>query len=110
MIDTKKAYKLLTRHISYCECSLYGQEPDPENDFWIPFSEELSKDIDAAIIFLESLNPNEFKYALEALDEIIEKTHSRKLFEAVKKIGKEKHINKVYMENVIERVSCWLSD
>ena len=110
MIDTKKAYQLLTRHISYCECSLYGQEPDPENDFWIPFSEVLSEDIDAAIEFLSGLDPKEFLYSLEPLDEMIEKTHSRKLLNEIRRLGAEKGIDKNTIEMSITMASYWLDD
>lgn len=109
MIDTKKAYKLLTRHISLCECSFYGQEPDPENDFWIPFSEELSKDIDASIEFLNGLDPKEFLYSLEVLDEIIEKTHSRKLLNEIRRLGAEKRIDQNTIEMSIKMASYWLN-
>lgn len=107
MIDKNKAYELLTRHIGFCECSFYGMEPDPENDFWIPFSEELSKDVDAAIDFLEGLSSNEFKYALEALDELIEKTHSRKLLDEIKRIGIEKGIDQNTM-NINIKMAAYL--
>ncbi len=109
MIDKEKAYTLLNRHISFCEISSYGSESDPENEFWIPFSEEISKDIDSAIDFFQELTPNEFIYALEALEEIIERTHSQRLLNEIKRIGTEKEVDQNTLEVEVKYASYHLS-
>ncbi len=108
MIDEQKIHRLLARHISFREASLHGMYPDPEHDFWIPMTEELSKNIDETIVFLEKLEPIEFLYTLEVLDDLIEKTKSHKLLESVKRIGKEKGIDDDHLEMQIHLASLLL--
>ncbi|MDE5769566.1 MAG: hypothetical protein K2H82_09295 [Oscillospiraceae bacterium] len=110
MIDKQKVYNLLGRHIGFCESSFSGMDPDSENEFWLPMIEELSKDIDETIAFMDELDQTEFEYTLEILDELIEKTQSHKLLEVIRRIGTEKNINKTYFENSIERASCLFDD
>lgn len=110
MIDKEKIYSLLGRHIGFVKGGYSGIDPNVEDAFWQPMIEELSKDVDETIAFIDELDQIEFQCTLEILDELIEKTQSLKLLEAVKKIGKEKHINKVYLDNSVERASYWLND
>ncbi len=108
MIDEQKIYHLLGRYIGIREADSNGMYPDPEHDFWIPMTEELSKNIDETIVFLEKLEPIEFLYTLEVLDDLIEKTKSHKLLESVKRIGKEKGIDDDVLEMQIHMASLLL--
>lgn len=108
MIDKQKVYNLLGRHIGFCESSLCGMDPNPEGEFWIPMCEELSKNVDETIAFLEKLKPKDFEYTLEVLDELVEKTHSQKLLDAVRRIGKEKGLDDKQLAMEIRLASYWL--
>ncbi len=110
MIDKQKLYSLLGRYIGIRETSLNGMYPDPDRDFWIPMTEELSKNIDETIAFLEELDTDEFLHTLEILDDLIETTQSLELLEAVRKIGKEKGIDDRHLAMQIQIASSLLDD
>ena len=78
--------------------------------FWTPLSDELSKNVDETIDFWRTLTVKEFEISLECLDEIIQKTQSKKLLEAVRAIGKEKSCDMKKVESRIEDAECWLED
>ncbi len=108
MIDKKKVYDALELSIFYGRQCL--DQPNEEEDFYIPIIKELSKNVDETINFLEELNSEQFIYSLAILDELVEKTQSHKLIDAVRQIGKEKGIDEFYYESVIKRASCWFDD
>lgn len=87
---------------------MYLGYPNIEESYWKPLTEEFSKNIDDTILFLENLSAEEFMYAIEVLDEVIQKTKSHKLIQAVRKIGKEKKCDMDNVESRIEDAKCWL--
>jgi hypothetical protein len=108
MIDKQGVYMLLSRYIGIIECSPNGMYPDPENDFWIPMTDELTKDEDETIALLNELELKDFLYTLEVLDDITEKLKSKKLLDAVRKIGIEKGILNDYLDNCIKSATFYL--
>ena len=106
MIDKKKIYYMLGLRMFYDEQG--WEQPNYEKDFQIPMTEELSKNIDETIEFLEELNANNFILVIEVLDELIEKTQSHKLICAIKRIGKEKNIDEKWLNHEIELSSQML--
>lgn len=84
--------------------------PMIEERCWIPMSNELSKDINETIEFWRTLNSEEFLYTLEVLDEIIKRTKSCKILEAVKQFGMEKKCDMNDINNRIEDAQIWLLD
>ncbi len=110
MIDKEKVYDLLGRHICFVKGGLSGIDPDVEDSFWLPMLEELSKDVDETIVLLEEFDKTEFECAIEIIDELIEKTQSHKLLEAISRIGIEKKANEVYLRESIKRASAYFSD
>ena len=108
MIDKQRVYMLLSRYIGISECSPNGMYPDPEGDFWIPMTEELTKDEDETIALLNEIEPKEFLYTLEVLDDITEKLKSKRLLDAVRKIGIEKGIRNDYLDNCIKSATFYL--
>ncbi len=108
MIDKQKVYMLLSRYIGIRECSPNGMYPDPEGDFLIPMTEELTKDEDETIALLNELEPKEFLYTLEVLDDITEILKSKKLLDSVRQIGIEKGIRNDYLDNRIRLATFYL--
>ncbi len=100
MIDKQKVYMLLGRYIGIIESSPNRMYPDPENDFWIPMTEELTKNEDETIALLNELEPKEFLYTLEVLDDITEKLKSKSLLDTVRQIGIEKGIYNDYEKGI----------
>lgn len=49
-----------------------------EEHFWIPLSDELSKNVNETIDFWRTLTVKEFEISLECLDEIIQKNTIKK--------------------------------
>ena len=117
MLDKQRVYMLLSRYISLVEASPNHMYPDPENDFWIPMTEELTKNEDETIALLNELEPKEFIYTLEVLDDITEILKSKKLLDSVRQIGIKKRIYndyengkyKDYLDNCI-RISTFYLD
>ena len=99
MIDFKETQKLIEWRIGV------GDIPMIKELFWTPLSDKLSKNADETIDFWRTL-----EYSLECLDEIIQKTQSKKLLEAVRAIGKEKSCDMKEIESRIEDAECWLED
>ncbi|HAJ98223.1 MAG TPA: hypothetical protein DCO72_10870 [Ruminococcus sp.] len=116
MIDKQRVHMLLSRYIGIRECSPNGMYPDPEGDFWIPMTEELTKNEDETIALLNELEPKEFLYTLEVLEDITEKLKSKKLLDTVRKIGikngiyndYKKGIYKDYLDNRIRAATFYL--
>ena len=105
MIDFKETQKLIEWRIGV------GDIPMIKELFWTPLSDELSKNVNETIDFWRTLTAEEFEYSLECLDEIIQKTQSKKLLEAVKRIGIEKGCDmKNIVNSYIESAKCWLED
>ena len=104
MIDFKETQKLIEWRIGV------GDIPMLQELFWTPLSDELSKNVDETIDFWRTLTVKEFEISLECLDEIIQKTQSKKLLEAVRAIGKEKSFDMKKVESRIEDAECWLED
>ena len=89
-MNKKKCNELITDRMMWNNEYCLGEDPMIEEHFWIPLSDELSKNVDETIDFWRTLTVKEFEISLECLDEIIQKTQSKKLLEAVREIGKEK--------------------
>ena len=104
MIDFKETQKLIEWGIGV------GDIPMIKELFWTPLSDELSKNVDETIDFWRTLTVKEFEISLECLDEIIQKTQSKKLLEAVRAIGKEKSCDMKKVESRIKSAECWLKD
>ena len=109
-MDKEKCYKLISNRIGTILYLGFDEDPMTNEHFWIPLSDELSKNPDETIDFWRILTAEEFEYSLECLDEIIQKAQSKRLLEAVKTIGKEKSCDMKEIESRIEDAECWLED
>ena len=109
-MNKKKCKKLIENRIATTALG-FDEDPTTETSFWIPLSDELAKNVDETIDFWETLTSEEFEYSLECLDETIQKSQSKKLLEAVKRIGIEKGCDmKNVVNSYIESAKCWLED
>lgn len=109
-MNKKKCKKLIENQIATTALG-FDEDPTTETSFWIPLSDELAKNVDETIDFWETLTAEEFEYSLECLDETIQKSQSKKLLEAVKRIGIEKGCDmKNVVNSYIESAKCWLED
>lgn len=109
-MNKEKCNELITDRMMWNNEYCFGEDPMIEEHFWIPLSDELSKNVDETIDFWRTLTVKEFEISLECLDEIIQKTQSKKLLEAVRTIGKEKSCNMKKVESRIKSAECWLED
>ena len=82
-MNKKKCNELITDRMMWNNEYCFGEDPMIEEHFWIPLSDEQDA-------YLPINHRKEFEISLECLDEIIQKTQSKKLLEAVREIGKEK--------------------
>ena len=107
-----KQYCLLLIRNRVKEAKSFGS-PNIEERFWIPLSQELSKNIDETVDFLETLNAEDFLYSLEVLEEIVQNTNSKKILDEVRRIGMEKFLDLQQQQEVESRIkdaACWLEE
>ena len=109
-MDKEKCYELISNRIGTILYLGFDEDPMTNEHFWIPLSDELSKNPDETIDFWETLTAEEFAYSLECLEETIQKSQSGKLLEAVRRIGIEKGCDMKEIESRIEDAECWLED
>lgn len=108
MINIDKVNRLIGIRLMYYENN--WPQPNIDEDYWIPLTEELTKSIDETITFWNTLTKEEFILTLEILDEIIQKTQSHEIINAIKRIGKEKCIDDDTISRIINRASCWFDE
>lgn len=106
MIDYIKVHELIGLRLFYNE-HYFGEQPDVEESYWQPLTEELSKDPSETISLWENLSKEEFFVTLEVLDEVIQNTQSHDIINAVRRIGKEKEIDDNLLEIIIKQAECW---
>ena len=104
-MNKEKCNELITDRMMWNNEYCFGEDPMIEEHFWIPLSDELSKNVDETIDFWRTLTVKEFEISLECL-----KKQSKKLLEAVRTIGKEKSCDMKKVESRIEDAECWLED